>query len=56
MQGMYFQIYDLLHMYIYGLDAVLTPDMTLTLTLCSTIGCICCVAVPFLIIKRFFRW
>ena len=56
MQGMYFQIYDLLHMYIYGLDAVLTPDMTLTLTLCSTIGCIGCIAVPFLIIKRFFRW
>lgn len=56
MQPIYFQLYELLHMYIYGLDTVLTPDMTLTLTMLSTCGVVFLVSIPFLIVKKFFRW
>lgn len=50
MQPIYFQLYDILHQYIYGLETVLTPDMTLTLTLMSSIGCVFCMALPFILI------
>lgn len=56
MQPIYFQLYELLHMYIYGLETVLTPDMTLTLTMMATAGSVFVVAIPFIIVKRFFRW
>lgn len=53
--SMYESLYLLLHQYIYGLDTVLTPDMTLTLTLMSTIGCVFLVALPFLCVWRLVR-
>ena len=56
MQPIYFQLYELLQMYIYGVDTVLTPDMALTLTIMATYGCVFVVAIPFLLVKKFFRW
>ena len=49
---MYSEIYSLLQTYIYGLDMALTPDMTLTLTLVSTIACLFLVSIPFLIVWK----
>lgn len=56
MQPMFFQLYELLRMFIYGADTVLTPDMTLTLTTMATWGSVFVVAIPFLLVKKFFRW
>lgn len=56
MQPIFFQLYELLQMYIYGADTVLTPDMTLTLTTMATWGSVFVVAIPFLLVKKFFRW
>lgn len=49
---MYYVLYDLLAEHIYGLDAVLTGDQTLTLTIISTAGCIYLIALPFLFVKK----
>ena len=48
MDGIFPTLYSLLHEYLYGLATELTPDMSLTLTLLSTIGCVFVVALPFL--------
>lgn len=53
--SMYYALYDLLLNGIYGADAVLTPDMTLTLTLISTIGCLFLIALPFICVWRLVR-
>lgn len=48
---MYQSIYDLIHTHIYsGVD--MTSDMTLVCTLISTIACIFCVAIPFIIVYK----
>lgn len=49
---MYYQLYTLLCEYLYGADAVLTGDQTLTLTLISTIGALFVIALPFLVVWR----
>lgn len=56
MQPMYFELYTLLQQYIYGVDTVLTADMTLTLTLLSTVGSLFLVGLPFLLVWKVFRW
>lgn len=53
----YFALYELLQMYIYGLETTLTADMELTLTIMATAGSVFVVAVPFVLIYGFFkRW
>ena len=49
---MYYELYDLLGGYLYGADAVLTGDQTLTLTMISTIGALFIISVPFLVVWR----
>lgn len=56
MQPVYFQLYELLQNFLYGADTVLTPDMTLTLTLMASFGCVFVVSIPFVLVKKFFRW
>ena len=55
MNGAYYELYDLLSGYLYGVDAVLTGDQTLTLTMISTIGALFVISVPFLVVWRFIR-
>lgn len=55
MNGAYYELYDLLSGYLYGADAVLTGDQTLTLTMISTIGALFVISVPFLVVWRFIR-
>ena len=50
MQGAYYQLYDLLGDYLYGADAVLTGDQTLTLTMICTIGALFVIAIPFVVV------
>ena len=52
---MYESLYNLLQESIYG-TLPLTPDMTLTLTLVSTIGCLLLVAIPFFVVYRILRF
>ena len=47
---MYYILYDLLLNFLYGSDAVLTGDQTLTLTFISTLGALFVVALPFIIV------
>lgn len=54
-QGMYYVLYDLLSQHIYGVDAVLTGDQTLTLTIMSTIGALFVVCFPFYVVWRAVR-
>lgn len=51
-QGMYFVLYDILSKHIYGVDAVLNGDQTLTLTILSTIGALFVVLLPFAVVWR----
>ena len=53
--GAYYQLYDLLGAYLYGPDAVLTGDQTLTLTMISTIGALFVIAIPFVVVWRCIR-
>lgn len=55
MQGIYYQLYDMLSGYIYGADAVLTGDMELTLTLICTLGSLFVVSLPFVLVWRFIK-
>lgn len=48
--SLYESAYVLFHEYIYGLDAVLTADQTLTLTLLSTIAAVFVVSIPFILV------
>ena len=50
--GAYYQLYDLLGTYLYGSDAVLTGDQTLTLTMISTVGALFVIAIPFVVVWR----
>lgn len=52
---MYNELYNLLQQHIYGLDAVLTGDQTLTLTILATTGCIFLVSLPFIIVWKVVR-
>lgn len=49
---MYYELYDLLGGYLYGADAVMTGEQTLTLTMISTIGALFIISVPFLVVWR----
>lgn len=44
--GYYYQLYDIVHHYIYG-GVELTTYQDLTATLLSTVGSVCLVALPF---------
>lgn len=59
-EPLYNSAWDLFVKYIYGEDAVLTPDQTLTLTLLATLSVILIVAFPFglvfFVLKLVFRW
>lgn len=55
MDGIFITLYSLLHQYLYGLATELTPDMSLTLTLLSTIGSVFVVALPFLVVWKVVR-
>lgn len=50
MQGAYYELYDLLSGFLYGSDAVLTGDQTLTLTMISTAGALFVIAMPFVLV------
>lgn len=54
-EPIYPQIYLLLQTYIYGADAVLTGDQTLTLTLMATAACVFLVSLPFVIVWNVIR-
>lgn len=45
----YPEIFELLQMYIYGLDATLTPDMNFTLTFLATLVSVFVVGLPFIV-------
>ena len=47
--GIYYQLYDLLHQYIYG-AVELTGEQILTLTQISTIGSLFCIGLPFVVV------
>lgn len=49
-QAIYFQIYEILLKYLYGADAILTPEMQLSLTQLSTFLSLFVVLLPFLIV------
>lgn len=51
----YPQIYLLLQTYIYGADAVLTGDQTLTLTIMATAASVFLVSLPFLLVWQFLK-
>lgn len=53
--GAYYELYELLGDYLYGVDAVLTGDQTLTLTLVSTFGALFVIALPFVLVWRFIK-
>lgn len=52
MDGIYLSLFSVLQQYIYGLGTELTPDMSLTLTLLSTLGSVFVVSVPFLLVWK----
>lgn len=52
MDGIYLSLFSVLQQYIYGLGTELTPDMSLTLTLLSTLGSVFIVSVPFLLVWK----
>lgn len=52
---LYPTLYALLQQYIYGADAVLTSDMTLTLTVLATAGSLFVVSLPFVLVWRIIR-
>ena len=54
-QGLYYELYNMLADFIYGADAVLTGDQTLTLTLISTIGALFVIGLPFYVVWRAMR-
>lgn len=47
---MYYTLFNLLHEFIYGLGAELTPYQELVLTQLSTIGALFVVAIPFVVV------
>ena len=49
---MYYELYSLLGGYLYGVDAVLTGDQTLILTLISTIGALFVIVFPVIVVWR----
>lgn len=51
MSSIYQSCFDLIHTYIYG-GLELTSDMSLVCTLLSTIACIFCFALPFIVVWK----
>lgn len=52
MPSIYQSCFDLVHTYIYG-GVELTSDMSLVATLISTIACLFCFALPFIVVWWF---
>lgn len=50
MNPIYPEIFEMLQMYIYGQNAILTPDMNLTLTFLATLASVFVVALPFVVV------
>lgn len=50
--GNYYELYALFQDVIYGSDAELTSDQTLTLTMLSTVACLFVVCLPFLVLWK----
>lgn len=55
-QAIYFQVYEILLKYLYGADAILTPEMQLSLTQLSTFLSLFVVLLPFIVIFLIIRW
>ena len=53
--GAYFELYKLLSEFLYGADAVLTGDQTLTLTILATIGALFVISLPFILVWQFIK-
>lgn len=53
---MYFELFTLLHTYLYGADVVLDEYQTLVLTQMSTIGVIFVAIIPFIVVWRVIRF
>lgn len=51
---MYQNIYDLFMQYVYG-GVVPTADMELVCTMFSTLACLFCVSLPFIVVWRFIK-
>lgn len=47
--SIYYQIFDIFQRFIYGAEAALTSDQTLTLTLLSTVVCVGVAVLPFIV-------
>lgn len=52
--SIYQNIFDLIVTHIYG-GVALTADMNLVCTLISTIACLFCVAIPFIVVIRIIK-
>lgn len=52
---MYSALYSLLSDYIYGVDAVLTGEQTLTMTLICTIFVLVLISLPFIVVWRILK-
>lgn len=49
---MYYELWNMISDFVYGADAVLTSDQTLTLTIICTIGALFVVSIPFVVVWR----
>lgn len=52
---MYMKIYELFMTHIYGDVVTITADMELCCTLMSTIACVFCASLPFIVVWRFIK-
>lgn len=53
--GAYYELWNIISDFIYGVDAVLTSDQQLTLTIICTLGALFIVALPFVLVWRVLR-
>lgn len=52
---MYYELWNMLADFIYGTEAVLTSDQTLTMTILCTAGVLFVVSCPFILTWRFIK-
>lgn len=53
---MYYELFNLLHTYLYGADVILDEYQTLVLTQMSTIGVVFLAALPFVVVWKVIRF